>query len=46
MAGFVFIQLSRLVIDAENVVGSFSKWFKKYELVQIIMGTKKGDSEY
>ena len=29
----VFTHLPRLEIDPENVSASFSKWYKKYELV-------------
>ena len=41
----VFSQLPRLIIDAENVSGSFGKWLKKYELAakwaEINIGTEK-----
>ena len=45
----VFNQLPRLVIDAENVTGSFRSWFKKYELAsrlaEINMGTEKNSND-
>ena len=45
----VFSQLPRLEIDPENVLASFKKWYKKYELAArlatINMGTEKVDEE-
>ena len=46
----VFTQLSRLDIDSENVLASFRKWYKKYELATrlatINMGNERVDGEY
>lgn len=49
MAGYnVFNHLPRLVIDADNVSGSFGKWLKKYKLAarlaEINMGTEKDEN--